>query len=300
MNNTNLAGRVGAGIFCLTTLAAQLVAAEVSDSRPAHASDAKWRLVWSDEFELPDGSAPDSSKWGYDVGGGGWGNGELQYYTSRTNNARIEAGKLVIEAKLEDYEGKKHTSARLLTKDKWSWTYGRMEARIKIPKGQGIWPAFWMLGSNIGSVNWPACGEIDIMENIGKEPGTVHGTVHGPGYSGGAGISGLVSLREGEHFSDDFHVYGVEWETNRITWSLDGKPYFSITPTNLPAGKKWVFDQPQFLLLNLAVGGAWPGYPDGTTVFPQRMLVDYVRVYAPTDSPSGISSRETPAKNLKL
>lgn len=300
MMNLKPIGKVCGGVLCVTAFAAHLVAAEVNDGRAAHPVEGKWRLVWSDEFELPDGSAPDASKWGYDIGGNGWGNSEIQYYTSRTNNARIEAGKLVIEAKREDYEGKKHTSARLLTKDKWAWTYGRMEARIKVPKGQGIWPAFWMLGSNIGTVNWPGCGEIDIMENIGKEPGIVHGTVHGPGYSGGAGIGGPVSLADGGHFADDFHVYGVEWETNSITWLLDGNPYFSITPTNLPPGKRWVFDQPQFLILNLAVGGAWPGYPDATTVFPQRMLVDYVRVYARENAPSGMSARETPAKNLKL
>jgi len=288
------------GLLCLAALAVGLMVGESAENRVSAATNGSWRLVWCDEFDQPDGSLPDTSKWGYDTGGGGWGNGELQYYTTRTNNARIEGGKLVIEAKLENYEGKKHTSARLLTKDKWSWTYGRMEARLKIPRGQGIWPAFWMLGSNIGSAGWPACGEIDIMENIGKEPGILHGTVHGPGYSGGAGITGQVSLPGSAALADDFHIYGVEWETNRITWLLDGKAYFTITPTNLPPGKKWVFDQPHFLLLNLAVGGAWPGYPDNTTVFPQRLIVDYVRVYAPAGRSDGMTSQETPVKNLKL
>jgi len=249
-----------------------------------------WTLVWSDEFTQPNGSAPDSTKWGYDVGGTGWGNNELEYYTSRTNNARIEGGQLVIEARKERYRGKNYTSARLLTKGKWSWTYGRIEARIKIPRGQGLWPALWMLGANADSVGWPTCGEIDIMENIGHEPGTVHGTLHGPGYSGSGGIGGSFASPGGAAFADDFHVFAVQWETSRIRWFVDNQPYFSVTPTNLPAGTHWVFDAPQFLLLNVAVGGSWPGKPGGTTIFPQRMLVDYVRIYAATN---GLARRET-------
>lgn len=254
---------------------------------------AGWQMVWSDEFDQPDGSAPDSSKWGYDTGGGGWGNSELENYTTRTNNARIENGQLVIEAIKENYGGSSYTSARLLTRNKWSWAYGRMEARIKIPRGQGIWPAFWMLGDNIGSVGWPTCGEIDIMENIGKEPTLVHGTIHGPGYSGANGIGGPCSLTNNAAFADDYHVYAVEWTTNQIKWFVDDQQYFTVTPASLPAGKTWVFTQPQFILLNVAVGGQWPGNPDGTTFFPQQMLVDYVRVYtysatAPGPVPVGI------------
>ena len=240
-----------------------------------------WSLLWADEFSQTNGSAPDSTKWGYDLGGSGWGNNELQYYTNRTENARIEGGELVIEARAESFGGRNYTSARLLTKDKWAWTYGRIEARIKIPKGQGIWPAFWMLGSNIGSAGWPNCGEIDIMENIGSLPSTLYGTIHGPGYSGGGGISGNTVL-SGAALSDAFHVYAIEWEENRIRWFLDGQQFFTLTPANLPAGSNWVFNQPQFLLLNLAVGGNWPGSPNASTTFPQRMAVDYVRVYQPT------------------
>ena len=252
-----------------------------------------WQLVWNDEFSQADGTSPDSSKWGYELGGGGWGNSELENYTSRTNNARILGGQLVIEARAESYGGNSYTSARLLTKGKWSWTYGRMEARIKIPRGQGIWPAFWMLGTNIDSVSWPACGEIDIMENIGKEPTLVHGTIHGPGYSGANGIGGPCSLANNAAFADDFHLYAVEWTTNQIKWFVDGQQFFSMTPASLPAGTTWVYTQPQFLLLNVAVGGQWPGNPDGTTTFPQQMLVDFVRVYkyvpnAP-DAPTGLS-----------
>jgi len=262
---------------------------EVEAAEPAEESPGEWSLIWSDEFNQPDGSSPDASKWGYDRGGSGWGNEELEYYTDRTNNARIEDGKLVIEARQENFQGKKYTSARMLTKDKCAWAYGRIEARIQIPRGPGIWPAFWMLGANIDSVPWPTCGEIDIMENIGREPGTVHGTVHGPGYCGAGGIGGPAALPGGAAFADGFHVFGVEWETNRIRWYLDGKPYFALTPSKLPAGRRWVYTQPQFLLLNLAVGGRWPGNPDVTTTFPQRLTVDYVRVYKkflPPDRPT--------------
>jgi beta-glucanase (GH16 family) len=238
-----------------------------------------WTLVWADEFSQADGTAPDATKWGFGIGGNGWGNNELEYYTSRTNNARIEGGHLVIEARQEAYLGKNYTSARLLTKGKWSWTYGRIEARIKIPRGQGLWPAFWMLGSNVDSVGWPVCGEIDIMENIGHEPSTVHGTVHGPGYSGGKGIGGPYVLGGRAAFADDFHIFAVEWETNRIRWYADSQLYFTVASTNIPGGTQWVFTQPESLLLNVAVGGGWPGNPNGTTTFPQRMTVDYVRVY---------------------
>jgi beta-glucanase (GH16 family) len=242
-------------------------------------------LLWSDEFSQSDNSAPDASKWGYDLGGSGWGNNELQYYTNRTENVRIVNGELIIEARAENFGGRNFTSARLLTKDKWAWTYGRIEARIKVPKGQGIWPAFWMLGANIGSVSWPNCGEIDIMENIGSLPSTLYGTLHGPGYSGGNGISGNTIL-SGAALGDAYHVYAIEWEENRIRWFLDGKEFFALTPSDIPAGSSWVFRQPQFLLLNVAVGGNWPGPPNSSTTFPQRMSVDYVRVYAPTSATS--------------
>ena len=241
-----------------------------------------WTLVWADEFTQADGSLPDPSKWGYDTGGGGWGNSELEYYTSRTNNVRIENGQLVIEARQESYLGSSYTSARLKSQGKVSWAYGRIEARIKIPRGQGLWPAFWTLGTNITSVNWPACGEIDIMENIGREPSLVHGTAHGPGYSGSGGIGGPCPLPAGA-YADDFHVYAVEWTTNQIKWFVDGQQYFSVNPASLPNATNWVFTRPQFVLLNVAVGGAWPGNPDGTATFPQRMTVDYVRVYAATN-----------------
>jgi beta-glucanase (GH16 family) len=220
----------------------------------------------------------------YDLGGGGWGNNELQTYTNRRVNSRIERGQLVIEARRESFTGtdgksREYTSARLKTLGRFATTYGRVEARIQVPRGQGIWPAFWMLGTNIASVGWPACGEIDIMENIGREPYTVHGTLHGPGYSGGSGIGGTFKLPGGGRFADGFHVFATEWEPDRIRWFVDGQLFFTANRKSLPAKAKWVFDQPMFILLNLAVGGNWPGNPDATTSFPQRLLVDYVRVY---------------------
>jgi beta-glucanase (GH16 family) len=213
-----------------------------------------WTLVWADEFTQADGSLPDPSKWGYDTGGGGWGNNELEYYTSRTNNVRIENGQLVIEARQESYLGSSYTSASLKSQGKVSWAYCRIEARIKIPRGQGLWPAFWTLGTNITSVNWPMCGEVDIMENIGREPNLVHGTAHGPGYSGSGGIGGPCPLPAGA-YADDFHIYAVEWTTNQIKWFVDGQQYFSINPASLPNATNWVFTRPQFVLLNVAVGG---------------------------------------------
>jgi beta-glucanase (GH16 family) len=254
----------------------------------------QWNIVWSDEFNQPDGSSPNPVKWDYDIGGGGYGNNELESYTSRTNNARIQDGQLVIEADQETYTGtdnimRNYTSARMKTQGKWSWTYGRIEARIKIPRGQGIWPAFWALGTDIGSAGWPTCGEIDIMENIGKtsDQGTDHGTIHGPqspgpDYNYGSGVGGTYTLSGGAALADDFHIYAVEWTTNQIKWFLDTHQYFTATAASLPAGATWVFTQPQFILLNVAVGGNWPGNPDVTTVFPQQMLVDYVRVYEQT------------------
>ncbi len=244
----------------------------------------RWKLVWSDEFNQPNGSAVDASKWVMEVGGKGWGNRELEYYTSRPENLFIRDGALVIEARRENFATpreptRQYTSARLKTAGKFSQQYGRFEARIKIPSGQGMWPAFWMLGDNIGEIAWPACGEIDIMENIGKEPSTIHGSIHGPGYIGDAGIQAPYTLPGKERFADDFHVFAVEWEPEAIRFYVDNDLYATRTRADLRRGWKWVFDHPFFLLLNLAVGGRWPGNPDAATVFPQYMLVDYVRVY---------------------
>jgi beta-glucanase (GH16 family) len=244
----------------------------------------RYVLTWSDEFSAVDGSLPDSSKWIMETGGGGWGNHELQAYTNRPQNAHVQDGTLVITANRETYKGadgikRKYTSARLKTSGLFEQKYGRFEARIKIPQGQGMWPAFWMLGSNMDMVGWPHCGEIDIMENIGKEPTKVHGSMHGPGYSGGTGLTGVYPLPSGKA-ADDFHIFAVEWEPSVVRFYVDDTLYETRTPADLPKGKAWVFDHPFFLLLNVAVGGDWPGTPNAGTIFPQRMLVDYVRVYA--------------------
>jgi len=245
-----------------------------------------WTLTWSDEFNGPDGSPVDSSKWVSETGGNGWGNQELEYYTTRTENASQQGGNLVIKVLQEKYTGqdnvsRDYTSARLKTLGKFGQKYGRFEARIKIPKGQGIWPAFWMMGDDIGKAQWPKCGEIDIMENIGKEPALVHGTIHGPGYSGDKGPTASFGLSGDVRFADDFHIYAVEWGPKFIRFYVDEHLYATRTPADLPKGTKWVYNHPFFMLLNAAVGGEWPGNPDDTTIFPQTMLVDYVRVYKP-------------------
>jgi beta-glucanase (GH16 family) len=242
-------------------------------------------LTWSDDFSGADGSTPDATKWAYDLGGGGWGNQELETYTSRAQNAQIKGGNLVITAQQETFTGtdgitRNYTSARLKTQDLFKQAYGRFEARIKIPKGQGIWPAFWMLGNDISTVSWPKCGEIDIMENIGREPGINHGSLHGPSTTAPTSdMTSTISLPAGQAYGDDFHVYAIEWEPGTVRFYVDANNYATFTQAQWPAGGQWVFDKPFFILLNVAVGGSWPGNPDATTQFPQQMLVDYLRVY---------------------
>ena len=293
-----------AGVFTIAPLIALCTFSNLSyssSSATTIADPTVWSLAWSDEFNGPNGSAPDSSKWSFDIGGNGWGNNELETYTNRLVNADLEGGSLVIKALKESLIGsdgisRNYTSARLLTRNKFTQTFGRFEARIKLPFGQGIWPAFWMLGDNIGTSGWPNCGEVDVMENIGREPSIVHGTFHGPGYSGAGGVSASYTLTNGKKFSDDFHTFAVEWEPNVMRFYVDGLLYKTRTPADLPAGTTWVFDHPFFIILNLAVGGTWPGNPDATTVFPQAMQVDYVRVYqraTPSNVPVLLSEEGT-------
>jgi beta-glucanase (GH16 family) len=252
---------------------------------PAPLPPSKWTLGWSDEFSGPDGSSPDSQKWTFDLGGKGWGNRELQSYTNRKENARIEKGNLVITAQKESFTGadgitRDYTSARLKTQGLFAQTYGRIEARIKIPEGQGMWPAFWMLGQDISSAGWPRCGEIDIMENIGKEPATIHGSLHGPSStSHTSDLTAIFTLPAAQNFAVDFHLYAVEWEPGTVRFYVDSNLYATFRSSDWPPGGKWVFDHPFFIILNVAVGGDWPGSPDASTKFPQTMLVDYVRVY---------------------
>jgi len=234
-------------------------------------------LVWSDEFDGPAGQLPDATKWNFDVGGTGWGNGQLEYDTNLAQNASLDGqGHLAITALDTPYMGNAYSSARLETQNLGQFTHGRFEARMQMPIGPGMWPAFWMLGTNFETVGWPQCGEIDIMEYRGQEPDLVHGSLHGPGYSGGSAITQAYSDPQG--FNGDFHVYDLDWEPDSITWSVDGVPYQTVTSAEVPAGN-WVFEHPFFILLNMAVGGNYVGPPTSATVFPQTFLIDYVRVY---------------------
>lgn len=236
-------------------------------------------LVWNDEF---DGASLDLSKWTMEVNADGGGNHELQYYTDRPENVRLEKGELVLTSRQEHFTGadgqmRRYTSGRIKTEGKFAQKHGRFEARMKLPRGQGMWPAFWMLGADRQKAGWPACGEIDIMENIGKEPALIHGSIHGPGYSGAEGLNAPYAAN-----LDGWHVYAIDWFPNRIDFYMDGVLYATRTPASLPKGGIWAFEHPFFLLLNNAVGGSWPGTPNASTKFPQELRVDYVRVWALT------------------
>lgn len=237
------------------------------------------KLVWAEEFTGPAGSLPAASHWGFDVGTD-WGNAQLEYDTARPANVSLDGeGNLAIVARRESYNGCAYTSGRINTGGLYSRATGRFEARMKLPTGRGMWPAFWLLGADHSTVGWPACGEIDIMEYRGQEPTVVHGSLHGPGYSGGNARTKAYTLPNGGRFDSGFHVFAIEWKANQITWLVDNVPYQVLTPSNLPSGTRWVFDHPFIIILNLAVGGNYVGPPDGSTVFPQTLLVDYVRVY---------------------
>ena len=253
----------------------------------AEAPTQRWELVFEDDFEGPAGQPPDPRWWTHEVGGDGWGNQELQFYTGAPSAAALDGeGHLVItaaEGPPEEgtwcwYGECRYTSARITTRDKVEVEYGRIEVRAKLPEGDGMWPAFWMLGADIDLRGWPNAGEIDVMEHIGREPQLVHGTVHGPTYSGGDSIGGSYRFGEGLP-SEDFHTYAIEWEPDRIRWYVDDDHYGTLLPTLLPNPDRWVFDGPYFLILNLAVGGQWPGPPSEETVFPQTFTIDHVRVY---------------------
>ena len=247
-----------------------------SNGSDTDTTEQEYELVWSDEFNYE--GQPDTTKWNFEIGASGWGNNELQYYTDRLENAEVSDSVLTITARKEDYKGAEYTSARMITYENGHyWKYGRIEARIKLPEGQGIWPAFWMLGKNIfEGTTWPATGEIDILEMIGggENNSIVHGTAHweenGHTYQGG-------SHTHSEKLSNAFHTYAIEWNREQILWFFDGEQYYSLSIYQDPA--KSELHAPFFILMNIAVGGNWPGYPDETTEFPQTMKVDYVRVY---------------------
>ncbi|MDA8695561.1 family 16 glycosylhydrolase [Flavobacteriales bacterium] len=238
-----------------------------ADSYPGKA------LAWSDEF---DGDVIDLQNWTYDLGASGWGNQELQNYTSNSENSYVSSGKLFIVAK---QEGVHYTSARMKSIGLQEFQHGRIDVRAILPYGQGIWPAIWMLGANFPSSGWPACGEIDIMELVGSSPSTVHGTIHfGADWNQHNYVGQGTSLPSGQTFADEFHVFSIEWDESGITWLIDDQPYYSVTST-VTGSQPYPFDNPFFFILNVAVGGQWPGYPDATTTFPQFMAIDYVRVF---------------------
>lgn len=235
-----------------------------------------WQLTWSDDFDGSAGELPDASKWAFDLGtgDGGWGNQELQSYTNVPENVSLDGeGNLVITA---IKSGNSFTSARIKTQGLFSQKYGRFEARLKTPYGPGLWPAFWMLGENIESVGWPQCGEIDIMELRGQKPDVIQGTIHGPGYSGGNSITKGYALINGR-YDADYHTFAVEWDADKIDFFVDDYLYQRIENSDAPG--QWVYNQPFYVILNVAVGGNYVGFPTSQTPFPQKMIIDYVRVY---------------------
>lgn len=234
-----------------------------------------WALVWNDEFSA---EFIDSTKWEHEVNGDGGGNNELQFYTASIANSYIKDDFLVIKAISRNYKGKFYTSARLRSKDKGDWTYGRFDIRAKLPIQQGIWPAIWMLPTDWTYGSWPQSGEIDIMEIIGNKPSTLYGTIHfGDPWPNNKYVGGHVDLKQGT-FADEFHVFSVEWKPDTIKWFLDDSLFAVRVPSEV-FPKRWPFDQRFHMILNLAVGGNWPGPPDENTTFPKYMYVDYVRVY---------------------
>ena len=241
-------------------------------------------LVWADEFN---GTSIDTSKWSYEIGGGGWGNNELEYYTARPQNSYVSNGSLYIRALAETYKGpdgvtESYTSARMVTQDKGDWTYGKFEVRAKLPEGQGLWPAIWMMPTFSEYGTWPASGEIDIMELLGNDTTKVYGTIHYGSSSNQQSSGGNKTLSSGGFYSS-YHVFSVEWDSISVTWLIDSVPYYSQTKSGI-APTNWPFNKDFFFILNVAVGGGWPGNPNGTTQFPQSMIVDYVRVYQQLNS----------------
>ncbi len=275
-------------IALLTAMASALLGLTVAGPAAGTPDVGVAAITFADEFNSPAGTPVDGSKWQLETGDN-VNNHERQYYTNSTNNAVHDGqGNLVITARRENpnnyqcwYGRCEYTSARLNTAGRFTQTYGTFEARIKMSRGQGMWPAFWMLGTGGG---WPDAGEIDIMENVGFEPNTVHGTIHGPGYSGSGGIGAGYSI--GSPFADGFHTFKVVWSPNRLVWSVDGNVFQTRTPTDL-GGRRWVFDHPFFMILNLAVGGYWPGDPNASTPFPNTLVIDYVRVTNDTGGGGG-------------
>ena len=278
MNNINKNVKTSKALFFTTIVLSVSLALSGCDISETQEVTTFTNLVMSDEFDVE--GAPNSALWTYDIGTGenGWGNQELQYYTDRTENVKVENGVLIISVLEEAFEGSRYTSTRLKTQGLFEQQYGRFEARMRLPYGKGLWPAFWLLGTNcIGQGDWPQCGEIDIMENAGARPSIVSGAVHGPGYSGGEAVFKAYDLVN-ERFDTGFHVFGIEWGPRYINYYVDDVLYNQITPDDVSG--EWVFDQPFYIIINVAVGGTFDGPPNEETTFPQNLLVDYVRVYS--------------------
>ena len=248
-----------------------------SDGYATSSAYEKWDLSWQDEFD----AEINLDYWNFEIGtgNGGWGNNELEYYTAREENVRIENGKLVIEARKEDYLGSKYTSTRMTTLGKKSFDYSRVDVRAKLPEGQGIWPAIWMLGRNFEEVGWPSCGEIDIMELVGHEPSKSHSTLHfGPDFGAHQYKGQSISLPEGNKFSDEFHVFSVVREKDQMWFYVDDILFYDFDRLDV-GNAGYPFNDRFFFILNVAVGGNWPGNPNANTVFPQTLEVDYIRVF---------------------
>lgn len=274
-------GSLGGTPGARTTLAVTMTpAATEIATATARGQASPWKLVWSDEFNGPRGAPPNPTKWTPEIGGGGWTQPPILNYDTYNRNVYQDGqGHLVLEARKGDggsyscwYGPCQYTSARINTIGHFSFTYGLLEARIKVPHSQGIWSGFWLTGDNCATIGWPACGEIDIMENISSEPATIHGTVHGPGY-----FTGSYTLQHGA-FADDFHIYALQWDPDHLYFLVDGVNFATLNRTTLTDQAYWVYNHPFNIILNVPVGG-WGGNPDSTTVFPQRMYVSYVKLY---------------------
>ncbi|MFC6088455.1 family 16 glycosylhydrolase [Saccharothrix lopnurensis] len=289
---------VSAVALALSALAVPVAQQGVVAAPAADPGVGTMAVTWADEFNGAAGTRVDGSRWNTETGNNNGNNREHQWYTNSASNASMDGqGNLVITARKENpgnwncwYGRCQYTSARINTAGKFTTTYGKVEARMKMPRGKGIWPAFWMLGQDINSGNpWPGSGEIDIMEFLGHDLDTVYGTIHGPGYSGAGGIG---SAYNGPNFADGFHTFAIEWSPSGIAWSVDGNVFQRRTPADL-GGRQWVFNKPFFIILNLAVGGEWPGYPDASTTFPQQFVIDYVRVSTVDGNPPAGGNRIT-------
>ena len=264
-------------LFFLSCCSKKTVTSIINNPSPTPVPVATtYQLVWSEEFDK-DG-LPDSTKWGYDVGGNGWGNNELEYYTNaRSENARVVNGNLIIEVRKESFSGRNYTSARLLTKNKAQWTYGKFDIKAKLPKGTGMWPAIWLLSAN-DPLHWPDDGELDIMEEVGFNQNVIYGTAHNKLYNGANGQQkgGNTLVPDADNA---FHIYSLEWTTNQVVWSVDSVLYFTYADPGLGFGG-WPYANGFFMILNIAVGGNWGGQKGvDDSIFPQQMVIDYVRVY---------------------